>query len=134
MKQHADWITYHGKITDLEEMRLLYRANSVFVMPSKSETFGLVYIEALSQGLSVLWSRGEAIEGMFSELIGESVNPLSESDITAAMKKLLQHPEAYETLPDSIFDTFRWHSIARQYVTLYTNLLESQITNHTSHV
>ena len=69
MKQHADWITYHGKITDLEQMRLLYRANSVFVMPSKSETFGLVYIEALSQGLSVLWSRGEAIEGMFSESI-----------------------------------------------------------------
>ena len=127
MTQHADWITYHGKITDMEEMRLLYRANSVFVMPSKSETFGLVYIEALSQGLSVLWSRGEAIEGMFSEPIGESVNPLSESDMAAAMKKLLQHPESYEPLPDSTFDTFRWHTIAQQYVSLYDHLHECTI-------
>ena len=134
MKQHADWITYHGRITDLEEMRSLYRANSVFVMPSKSETFGLVYIEALSQGLSVLWSRGEAIEGMFSEPIGESVNPMSESDMAVAMKRLLQHPEAYETLPASTFETFRWHSIAQQYVSLYTNLLKSQTANHTSQV
>ena len=123
MRQHSDWITYHGKITDLEEMRQLYRANSVFVMPSKSETFGLVYIEALSQGLSVLWSRGEAIEGMFSEPIGESVNPLKESDMAAAMKKLLQHQESYDTLPDSTFDSFRWHTIARQYVSQYAQLL-----------
>lgn len=129
MKQHADWITYHGKITDLEEMRSLYRANSVFVMPSKSETFGLVYIEALSQGLSVLWSRGEAIEGMFSEAIGESVNPLSERDMAAAMKRLLQHPEAYETLPVSTFDTFRWHSIAQQYISLYAHLRKSPFIN-----
>ena len=127
MRQHADWITYHGRITDLEEMRTLYRANSVFVMPSKSETFGLVYIEALSQGLSVIWSRGEAIEGMFSEHIGESVNPLNESDMSAAMKKLLQHPETYETLPDRAFDSFRWNTIAQHYVSLYDNLHE--ITN-----
>ena len=125
MKQHADWITYHGRITDLEEMRSLYRANSIFVMPSKSETFGLVYIEALSQGLSVLWSRGEAIEGMFPELVGESVNPLNESDLAAAMKRMLQHPEAYETLPDSAFDSFRWNTIAQHYVSLYNNLHES---------
>jgi glycosyltransferase involved in cell wall biosynthesis len=50
MAARFDWIRYHGKITDLEKMKNLYRANSIFVMPSKSETFGLVYLEALSQG------------------------------------------------------------------------------------
>ena len=44
MNAHRDWISYHGKITDLEEMKNLYRANRIFVMPSKSETFGLVYV------------------------------------------------------------------------------------------
>jgi glycosyltransferase involved in cell wall biosynthesis len=122
MHRNADWITYHGKITDLETMKSLYRANRIFAMPSKSETFGLVYLEALSQGLSVLWTRGEAIDGMFTEPIGESVNPLSESDITTALKKLLLHPESYQTLPTSTFDTFRWPSIAQQYITLYSTL------------
>ena len=122
MHRNADWITYHGKITDLETMKSLYRDNHIFAMPSKSETFGLVYVEALSQGLSVLWSRGEAIDGMFTEPIGESVNPLSDSDITAALKRLLLHPEAYETLPASAFDTFRWPSIAQQYAALYAEI------------
>ena len=122
MQRNADWITYHGKITDLEEMKSLYRANRIFAMPSKSETFGLVYLEAMSQGLSVLWTRGEAIDGMFTELIGESVNPLSESDITTALKKLLLKTESYQALPTSTFDTFRWPSIAQEYVGLYAEI------------
>ena len=123
MKENAEWITYHGKITDLEEMRKLYRANSVFVMPSKSETFGLVYIEALSQGLSVIWSQGEAIDGMFSEHIGESVNPLNNNDISEKIKRLLSQSDAYETLPDSTFESFRWSSIAQKYRTLYSQII-----------
>ena len=119
MHRNADWITYHGKITDLEEMKTLYRANHIFAMPSKSETFGLVYLEAMTQGLSVLWTQGEAIDGMFPETIGESVNPLSESDITAKLSNLLTNLDHYKTLPPSTFDTFRWNAIAKQYVDLY---------------
>ena len=119
MHRNADWITYHGKITDLEEMKTLYRANHIFAMPSKSETFGLVYLEAMTQGLSVLWTQGEAIDGMFPETIGESVNPLNESDITAKLRNLLSNPDYYKTLPPSTFDTFRWNAIAKQYVDLY---------------
>lgn len=119
MHKHSDWITYHGKITDLEEMRKLYRANGIFVMPSKSETFGLVYIEALSQGLSVLWSRGEAIDGMFTEHIGESVNPLNSHDIAEKVMTMLNQSDNYESLPESAFDSFRWSSIARQYLSIY---------------
>lgn len=117
--RNADWITYHGKITDLEEMKTLYRANHIFAMPSKSETFGLVYLEAMTQGLSVLWTQGEAIDGMFPETIGESVNPLSESDITTKLRNLLTNLDHYKTLPPSTFDTFRWNAIAKQYVDLY---------------
>lgn len=122
MKENAEWISYHGKITDLEEMKNLYRANSVFVMPSKSETFGLVYVEAMSQGLSVLWSRGEAIDGMFPEHIGESVNPLSVNDMKTALEKMLSHPENYQRLPKDTFNSFCWQNIAQQYITLYANI------------
>ena len=126
MNAHRDWISYHGKITDLEEMKNLYRANRIFVMPSKSETFGLVYVEAMSQGLSVMWSRGEAIDGMFPEHIGESVNPLNSNDIHEKLKKLLSQSDHYDTLPASTFESFRWSSIAQKYISLYSNI---QITN-----
>ncbi len=127
MNENADWISYHGKITDLEEMKNLYRANSVFVMPSKSETFGLVYVEAMSQGLSVLWSQGEAIDGMFPEHIGESVNPLNNNDIHEKLEKLLSQSDDYETPSASTFEMFRWPSIAQKYISLYSNI---QITNY----
>jgi len=123
MEKHSDCIRYHGKITDLEEMKKLYRANHILAMPSKSETFGLVYVEAMSQGLSVLWSRGEAIDGMFPEHIGESVNPLNINDMKTALEKMLRHPENYQTLPAETFNTFRWQHVAQQYQTLYANLL-----------
>jgi len=126
MKSHHDWITYHGKITDLEEMKTLYRSNRIFVMPSKSETFGLVYVEALSQGLSVMWSRGEAIDGMFPEHIGESVNPLNIHDLKDKLEKLLSQSDNYEALPANTFESFRWTSIAKKYISLYPNI---QITN-----
>ena len=122
IERHHDWISYHGKITEPEKMRELYRANSVFAMPSKSETFGLVYIEALSQGLRVLWSRGEAIDGLFSEHIGESVNPLSTSDISQNLAKIFSQSNTYDTLPASSFETFRWSSIAQQYLSIYSQL------------
>lgn len=127
MAARIDWIRYHGKITDLEKMKNLYRANSIFVMPSKSETFGLVYLEALSQGLSVMWSRGEAIDGMFSEKVGESVNPLSSKDITEKLDLLLGQPDRYKTLPAETFESFRWPTIAQKYISIYPNI---QITKH----
>ena len=119
MHRNANWISYHGKITDLEEMRSLYRANRIFAMPSKSETFGLVYLEALSQGLSVLWSQGEAIDGMFPKTVGESVNPLSDNDISTKIRNLLTHPDQYQPLPTDTFNTFRWNAIAKRYMDLY---------------
>lgn len=127
MKKHTDCITYHGKVTDMEVMKSLYRSNRILAMPSKSETFGLVYVEAMSQGLNVLWSRGEAIDGMFPEHIGEAVNPLNVHDIKTALEKMLNHPENYQTLPTDTFKNFRWQHVAQQYITLY-----SQIINHKS--
>lgn len=122
MEKHADCITYHGKITDLEEMKKLYRSNHILAMPSKSETFGLVYVEAMSQGLSVLWSRGEAIDGMFPEHIGEAVNPLNTKDITMALEKMLRQPESYQTLSSDTFERFRWKHVAEQYITFYSQI------------
>lgn len=119
MKQHSDWITYHGQISDLETMKELYRANRIFAMPSKSETFGLVYVEALSQGLSVLWSKNEAIEGMFELPVGEHANPRSINDISKALRKLIGHPDNYTVLSSNTFKKFQWSAIAQQYLTLY---------------
>ena len=44
-----------------------YRRADIFVLPSKHESFGLVYAEALSQGLPVLYTAGQGFDGQFPE-------------------------------------------------------------------
>lgn len=39
----------------------VYRDSDIFVMPSKFETFGLVYVEALTQGLHLIYTKGQGL-------------------------------------------------------------------------
>ena len=45
-----------------EELIKHYRDSDIFVMPSKRETFGLVYAEAMSQALPIVFSRGSKVQ------------------------------------------------------------------------
>lgn len=119
VQQHPDSLAYLGKIYDKDKLQQVYAENSVFAMPSKTETFGLVYVEALSQGLSVLYTKGEGIDGLFEEPVGEAVNPLSTADIELALRKLLKHPEQYRPLPTERFADFDWSTIAKKYQEIY---------------
>ena len=119
VQQHPDTLAYLGEIYDKEKLQQVYDENSIFAMPSKTETFGLVYVEALSQGLSVLYTKGEGIDGLFEETVGEAVSPMSTADIELALRKLLLHPEQYQTLPTERFADFDWTTIARKYQEIY---------------
>lgn len=64
------------------------RSCSVFAMPSIFETFGLVYLEALSQNLPVVYTKGQGIDGMFDNTVGIGVDPLSVEEIKNAIKMI----------------------------------------------
>lgn len=46
-----------------EELRELFAGHDVFAMVSGPENFGLVYVEALSQGLPVVYANGQGFDG-----------------------------------------------------------------------
>ena len=93
-------------------------------MPSIHETFGLVYIEALSQGMKVLFSKNEGIDGVFDKKVGEAVNPLKVDDITKALRKLIKEPSKYDTLSKNEIMQFDWTNIAKVYKDMYSNVLK----------
>lgn len=118
VRQHPDTLAYLGKIYEKDRLRDVYAQNSVFAMPSRHETFGLVYIEALSQGLSVLYTQGEGIDGLF-EAAGEAVRATSSESIRTALRHLLLRPGAYRALPAERFADFDWERIAKRYQDIY---------------
>lgn len=57
-------VTFHGKVKDVENF---YEKADLFVLPSLYEGFGLVYLEALANGLPVATSRNSAAVEIFGE-------------------------------------------------------------------
>jgi glycosyltransferase involved in cell wall biosynthesis len=110
--------TYHGQVDRKEQLLQLYRASHIFVMPSLNETFGLVYIEALSQGIPVLYTRNEGIDGMY-ELIGEPVDANSTRSIMDGILKIITNYPSYVVHPQAILCNHRWQDIAQRYLSLY---------------
>lgn len=115
--KHPDCIRFLGRITGKEELGQHYRNNHIFAMPSAGETFGLVYIEALSQGLPVLYTRHEGIDGVFEEPIGESCLRLYE-EIYAGLEKLITQYNQYP-IESLELDRFRWSNIGKRYALMY---------------
>jgi len=65
-------------------------------MPSKTETFGMAYIEAMSRGLPVIYSKGQGIDGFFPDgFVGYSVSkPL----VKSIVERVLDIVKNYDTL------------------------------------
>lgn len=104
-----------------DELRDVYRSSRLFVMPSFTETFGLVYVEALSQGCAVICSKGEGIDGMWNQPFIRAVNPKSEFHLEEEMRALLF---AYcDGIPGSWIaeeiTRFSWKRAASQYLEFF---------------
>ena len=91
-------------------------------MPSITETFGLVYLEALSQGLPVLCSKGQGIDGFFPpNSVVELVNPSSISDIARGIRCLFYRLDSVRLMHNDFLHPFLWSHIAKKYLSLYSN-------------
>lgn len=101
----------------------LYRKSDVFIMPSFHETFGLVYVEAMSQGLPVLYTAGQGFDGQFPEgQVGFRVNERNPSDIAAKVLAVIKDYSALSKRCIVGARKFDWTSIAGQYKDIYQTI------------
>lgn len=100
-----------------------YRSSDVFVMPSIHETFGLVYVEAMSQGLPVVYTRGQGFDGYFPEdTIGRSVDPLNKTEIKDAVLYLYKNRNEFFDSCIRASAQFNWQKISSEYLRLYKRI------------
>ncbi len=131
VRQHPERLQYLGPIYDKEKLQTVYRQHSLFAMPSIFETFGLVYLEALSQNLPVVYTRGQGIDGLLDKRVGERVNPLSQSDIARGIAVILRNRPQYDAVSSLVhFPDYSWETIAQHYLKLYETILAAAPANH----
>ena len=122
-KNNSGIINYVGRIYNKAELLEYYRNSDLLVMPSFHETFGLVYLEAMSQGLPIIFSKGQGIDGYFKDFLpGYPVNPNNAEDIKTNVIKALNNIEELSINSLRLIDNFSWDLIAQIYLTLYSKI------------
>lgn len=104
-----------------EQMLELYRSkNYIFVMPSFTETFGLVYAEAMSQGIPAIYTRGQGFDKQFEDgEIGFCVDPDNYIEIA---DRILAVKDKYSLLSNNCLKNvkkFDWDDISKRYYDIY---------------
>jgi phosphatidylinositol alpha-1,6-mannosyltransferase len=84
-------VTFTGRVTD-EERDRRYRRCAFFVMPSRLEGFGLVFLEAMRAGKACIGAPGAAAEIIQDGVTGLIVDPLSDDDLVGAIVRLFDDP------------------------------------------
>jgi len=111
-----------------EELASAYASSDVFVMPSRTETLGLVILEAMASSLPVVAARA----GGIPELIQEGVSGYlfeEECEAVSAIRELLASPQKGLQMGAAArrqAEDHGWKSATSELLTHYRNACESQ--------
>lgn len=89
----AHAVRFHGSVSE-EALRRHYAEASLFIMPSRGEGFGFVFLEAMAHGVPAIGGNVDATPEVIADgETGYLVDPTSVEAIVAATSRLLAHEE-----------------------------------------
>lgn len=114
----------HINYVDYKSLLNIYRINDIFAMPSINETFGLVYAEAISQGLPVIYTKRQGFDGLFKEgTVGYHVDSSNPSDIATKILYILKNYEKISNNCINLCDKFSWDKPINNLMKIYDQFL-----------
>ena len=103
-----------------EQLIEQYRNHDIFVRPSFAESFGLVYAEALSQGLPVVYSKGQGFDGQFEEgTVGFHCDAYDGNDVAKSIENVILKYYDIQKGCVAFSRKFQWEKLCAEYVSLY---------------
>ena len=117
----------HIPYSPKEKIRKYFEESDIFIMPSKYETFGLVYAEALSQGLPVIYTRGQGFDGQIPDgEVGYSVRYDDVDEITEKIILIYDNYNTYSAKIKNYIHKFDWENITDNYKMIYENIINNR--------
>jgi phosphatidylinositol alpha-1,6-mannosyltransferase len=90
-------VSFHGRLSDAELARA-YADCAFFVMPSRAEGFGLVYLEAMRAGRACIAGAGAPAELVEDGVTGLVVDPTEPDGVLKATLRLFREPATRERM------------------------------------
>ena len=123
----ADRVEFTGAIPNEEVFRRMCQ-NRFFVMVSKPEGFGIVYLEAMAAGCLTVGTEGQGIADILKSgengFLAEAENDAQVADILAEM---LENPEKCEKIAkngQALARSMTWAEASRKYIQLFNTLIQ----------
>ena len=132
IKEHKVYDSIKDKVVYMQPVSKdklidLYRAADIFIMPSHTESFGLVYAEAMSQGLPVVYTIGQGFDEQFPEgTVGYHVNSRSIEDLVCTVEKIAHEYERISRNTLVEFKRYQWKCIANDYLKIYGDITKEE--------
>ena len=120
LKKKYPKIIFHGAKSK-EELEYYYNKADIFVFPSKTDTFGLVLLEAMACGLPVA---AFPISGPL-DVIGNSNAGILDSNLKEACKKALLIPRK---VPREYAKKFSWESTSKTFESYLVSIRDKDTT------
>lgn len=97
----SECILFAGAVPN-RKLADLYNKSDCFVLPSRFETFGVVYVEALCTGTPIISTKNGGIDDIYEDGCGYLVGVDNEDELEDTMQRIM-------------FDTFNHQAIAEKY-------------------
>lgn len=111
---------YLGVARDMDAMKRFYADVDVLLVPSSAETFGMVYLEAMSQGVPVLYTHGQGFDGQFPE--GEVGYSVTCGDTAQQAQRLAEIGQDYAARSARCVEhakDYAWPLIVKRWLEIY---------------
>ncbi len=106
-----------------DQLRKAYFAADIYIMVSKRETFGLSYIEALSQATPIIYTSGQGVSSFFQQLeVGYASQINSFENISESICQVVNHYPKLSANAINRFKDFKWDRIVEKYNGIYQSI------------
>lgn len=116
VQKYRDQLIFLGLLTDMQDMSNFYAACDMLVLPSGTECFGLVQVEAMLCGAPVIMTDIPGARVVVRETgMGKIVPAGDWQAIGRAVVDVLDDPQAYRRTRDEIAETFNFQETVDRY-------------------
>jgi len=127
LQRYKDRVHFMGLLRDDQQMADFYAACDVLVLPSYTECFGLVQVEAMLCGTPVVATDiPGAREPVRVTGMGEIVPPRDSLALAGAIARIVSDPERYRKPREEIERLFSFERTVQGYEEILTNALHGQ--------
>ena len=120
-------MSFLGKLEHKEVIDIM-KQYDIFSLPSYKEGFGMVYIEAMAQGIPVIGVKGEGIEDAIENGVnGFLVERKNIEELVKIMKFLIENPykriDIGKCAIETVLNKFTWNVNADKMISIYNEMI-----------